>query len=93
MQRKRKTSSRSLAEDAPELDRSWFKHAALYEGEKLVRPAKRGRPVLAQPKKQVTLRLDADVVEKFRATGTGWQTRINDALKRSLQERPSKRSS
>jgi uncharacterized protein (DUF4415 family) len=93
MQKKRKISTRSLAEDAPELGRDWFKNAALYDGEKLVRSAKRGRPALEQPKQQVTLRLDADVVEKFRATGTGWQTRINETLKRSLQERRSKRSS
>jgi uncharacterized protein (DUF4415 family) len=32
----------------------------------------------------VTLRLDRDVVERFRATGTGWQTRINAALKKSI---------
>jgi uncharacterized protein (DUF4415 family) len=43
----------------------------------------RGRPNLEMPKKLVTLRLDQDVVEKFRATGKGWQSRINDVLKRS----------
>ena len=35
----------------------------------------------APTKKQVTLRLDPDVLDKFRATGPGWQARINDALK------------
>ena len=35
----------------------------------------------APSKKQVTLRLDPDVIDKFRATGPGWQARINDALK------------
>ena len=35
----------------------------------------------APTKKQVTLRLDPDVIDKFRATGPGWQARINDALK------------
>ena len=30
---------------------------------------------------EVTLWLDVDVVKKFRASGDGWQTRINDALK------------
>lgn len=43
----------------------------------------RGRPKLDAPKKLVTLRLDQDVVEKFRATGRGWQSRINDVLKRA----------
>lgn len=32
-------------------------------------------------KQQVTLRLDRDVLEKFRATGPGWQARINAALR------------
>ena len=41
----------------------------------------RGRPKLEAPKKLVTLRLDQDVVEKFRATGKGWQSRINEVLK------------
>jgi len=42
-----------------------------------------GRPVSPNPKKQVTLRLDADVLEAFRATGTGWQGRINEVLRKS----------
>jgi uncharacterized protein (DUF4415 family) len=41
----------------------------------------RGRPKLDAPKKLVTLRLDQDVIEKFRATGRGWQSRINEVLK------------
>ncbi|MCP3735726.1 BrnA antitoxin family protein [Sphingomonas sp. RP10(2022)] len=35
----------------------------------------------APTKQQVTLRLDADILAKFRATGPGWQARINAALK------------
>ncbi len=42
---------------------------------------RRGRPLGSGTKTQVTLRLDVEVVEKFRASGEGWQTRINDALK------------
>ena len=42
---------------------------------------RRGRPLGSGTKTQVTLRLDVEVVEKFRASGDGWQTRINDALK------------
>src|SRR5438876_790764 len=37
----------------------------------------RGRPKSQAPKQQVTLRIDRDVLEKFRATGDGWQSRIN----------------
>lgn len=40
----------------------------------------RGRPLGSGTKEQVTLRLDTQILEQFRATGTGWQTRINDAL-------------
>ena len=47
---------------------------------------KRGRPRLEQPKVQVTLRLDAEIVEAFRAEGSGWQSRINEALSRSLKK-------
>ena len=36
----------------------------------------------APTKVQVTLRLDREVIERFRATGKGWQSRINEALKR-----------
>lgn len=43
----------------------------------------RGRPPVETPKKQVTLRLDQDVIEKFRSTGRGWQSRMNEALKRA----------
>lgn len=66
-----------------------FRRAAIYVGGKLVRPAdgtwtKPGRPVSENPKKQVTLRLDPDVIEKFRATGKGWQSRINAELRKAL---------
>ena len=43
----------------------------------------RGRPPVETPKKQITLRLDQDVIEKFRGTGRGWQSRMNEALKRA----------
>jgi uncharacterized protein (DUF4415 family) len=43
-----------------------------------------GRPPTAHRKVSVTLRLDRDVVERFKATGAGWQTRINAVLKKSI---------
>lgn len=43
-----------------------------------------GRPRVANPKRQVTLRLDPDVLDKFRATGKGWQSRINAELRKAL---------
>lgn len=43
----------------------------------------RGRPVAENPKKQVTLRLDADVVERYRSSGRGWHSRINEDLRKA----------
>lgn len=45
---------------------------------------RRGRPPTGKARTQVSLRLDTDVLEKFRATGPGWQTRINEALRAAL---------
>mgnify|MGYP000033777165 CR=1 FL=1 len=42
---------------------------------------RRGRPVGSGGKVQVAIRFDRDVVESFRATGKGWQTRMNDVLR------------
>ena len=46
----------------------------------------RGRPVAETTKERITIRLSPDVVDKFRATGAGWQTRIDAALSDWLQE-------
>ena len=43
---------------------------------------KRGRPKLANPKELVTLRLDTDVLTAYRKTGAGWQTKINEDLRK-----------
>ena len=43
------------------------------------RPPERG-----EAKKQVTLRLDADLLERFRASGAGWQSRINATLRKAV---------
>ena len=39
-------------------------------------------------KEQVVIRYDADILSAFRATGKGWQTRMNDALKDWLRQHP-----
>jgi uncharacterized protein (DUF4415 family) len=41
-----------------------------------------GRPRSANPRKLLTLRLPANVIERWRATGPGWQTRMADRLSR-----------
>ena len=76
-------------DDAPEWTEEMFRRAAVYKDGKLVREAtgtltKPGRPKLKNPKQQVTLRLDKSVLEKFKASGAGWQTRINDTLRKAL---------
>ena len=68
-------------DDAPELTDEFFQQADEFNGEKLVR---RGRPKAAAPKEAVKMRLDADVLAALRATGDGWQTRINDMLRASM---------
>ncbi len=48
-------------------------------------PVRRGRPKSANPKRAVNLRLDPDVLAHFRATGRGWQGRINQALRKAAK--------
>jgi uncharacterized protein (DUF4415 family) len=44
----------------------------------------RGRPRLDHPKQRIQLRVDQDVLQRFKADGTGWQTRMNSALRRAV---------
>ena len=68
-------------DEAPPLDREWFERAEIREGERLVRQAKsagrrprpRGRQHPAGP----------GGLAHFRATGPGWQSRINEALRKA----------
>jgi uncharacterized protein (DUF4415 family) len=71
-------------DEAPTLERDWFERAEIWEGNKLIRP---GRPRKAAPKEAVSLRLDPDVLEHFRASGPGWQSRINAALRKMARLR------
>jgi len=57
--------------DIPPLDASFFREAILWPG----------------PKKQVTLRLDPDVLTYFRKQGKGYQSAINAVLRRYVEER------
>ena len=77
---------RAIAEDpdaAPELDEAMMAQARLAEEmfPELVAAyrARRG-PQKSPTKVPVSIRLDPEVVEYFRATGEGWQSRINEAL-------------
>jgi uncharacterized protein (DUF4415 family) len=51
-----------------------------------VKTNRKGRPPYVRPVKQmVSLRMDIDVLEGLRATGKGWQTRVNAAMREWLQ--------
>ena len=50
------------------------------EGVEIVR---RGRPPSENPKRAIKLRLDADVIDRFKSGGRGWQTRMNEALRKA----------
>ena len=77
-------------DDAPILTAEIAARAEIREGGKVIRPAtgtltRMGRPPLGgAAKKQVTLRLDSDVVAAFRAGGAGWQSRMNEVLRKAV---------
>jgi len=48
--------------------------------------ATRGRPKLQNPKQAISIRLDAEVIEHFKATGKGWQSKINEVLRGVVKE-------
>ena len=54
------------------------------EVEKTGRVGRRGRPKSDTTKEHITLRVDADIVAAFRASGSGWQSRINDILRANM---------
>jgi uncharacterized protein (DUF4415 family) len=67
-------------DDAPELTDEMLDRAEIRVGGRIVQA---GRPPLGdQPKSSVTLRLDSDVLASYRATGAGWQTRLNADLRK-----------
>lgn len=45
---------------------------------------KLGRPKAETPKKAISLRLDQEVIDRFKATGDGWQSRMNEALRKAV---------
>lgn len=49
----------------------------------------RGRPQLVHPKERINIRLSHEVVEYFKSSGDGWQTRIDAALRQFITEHAS----
>jgi len=78
-------------DDAPELTEEFFATATWKIGDRVVtaedgRAAAsasmgRGRPRVASPKVSTTIRFDQDVLDALKASGKGWQTRVNDAMR------------
>lgn len=58
-------------EELPELTDDMLARAKINKG---------GRPVSPNPRKLISLRLPADVIEQWKATGPGWQTRMAERL-------------
>ena len=58
-------------EELPELTEEMLARAKVNKG---------GRPVSPNPRKLISLRLPVDVVERWKATGAGWQTRMAERL-------------
>jgi uncharacterized protein (DUF4415 family) len=71
--------------EIPELPESFFTEGSLYRNGKPVERRTRGKQ--KEPaKKQLTIRLSAEVIDLFKATGKGWQARIDNALRDWLKE-------
>lgn len=58
------------------------------EWEKVKPIVRIGRPKAEVTKERITIRLSRDVVTQFRATGEGWQTRMDSALRQFIAEHP-----
>ena len=58
-------------EDLPELTDDMLARAIVNKG---------GRPLSPNPRKLISLRLPTDVIEQWKATGPGWQTRMAERL-------------
>lgn len=76
-------------DDLPEWTDDQWDRAQYSVGGVVIREAqgtltKRGRPKLADPKQQVTMRLDRAVLDGFRAMGPRWQSLVNAELRKVL---------
>lgn len=80
-------------EEIPELTDDELDRAEYAIGEVVIRPmrgtlTKPGRPRMPSPKQSVHLRLSPDVLAWFRKTGPGWQTRIDETLRKAAKLGP-----
>ena len=71
--------------DAPELDEDWFERARPAEEvvPGVVERWRRTRGKQKAPTKEaISIRLDTDILAYYRASGRGWQSRINETLRK-----------
>ncbi len=54
------------------------------------KPGQRG-PQRAPVKRKISLRVDAEVLAHYKATGPGWQSRVNEALKKAVLGKSSRK--
>ena len=87
MNARKHASRRSLKSDLARVDAHSVKPEEYQElpeltDEMLARAKvnKGGRPVSSNPRRLISLRLPPDVIERWRATGPGWQTRMAERL-------------
>jgi uncharacterized protein (DUF4415 family) len=87
MSAKKPASRRSLKSDLARVDAHKVKAEEYKELPELTdamlaraRLNKGGRPLSPNPRKLISLRLPADVIERWKATGPGWQTRMAERL-------------
>jgi uncharacterized protein (DUF4415 family) len=73
-------------EDSPATTVADWESAALKQGGAIVGRARTRGPGKRPKKEQVAIRFSADVLAAFRATGRGWQTRMDAALREWLWE-------
>lgn len=82
-------------DDAPEVTQADLARARFYVGgQEVARSAfavdlaarpRRGRPALPEQRPTLNMRIDADVLAALKATGPGWQTRINALLREAVE--------
>lgn len=83
------TEDGKLREDLTDEELARFRPAAeALPASLLAKLSRGGRPVSDNPKVSTTVRFDAEVLNAFKATGRGWQTRMNNALKEWLATHP-----
>ena len=82
-----KLTQEQLAEFRPAREVMTPEEFAAVTGRPIAKPP-RGRPKADEKKVAVSLRLDKDVVDAFKATGAGWQTRVNAILVRAASRLP-----